>query len=223
MGAFYLAAQGPAAQGRAVRPPQFSQAMPWGVTLRARSAFRVIRSARPAALALLALPLLAGCGGRGSVLTQRPQAPCPRVALLAEAVDLTRYRQGARPDLAAMEVDARMTGFGARCDYAPRDAGLDVTVQVEFTAERGPAATSNSFDLPYVVGVTDESEGRVLNSGADTLRVSFTGSERRTTARGEEVLVRIPGNVQRAAEKVVLIGFQLTPEQLEANRRRGVR
>jgi hypothetical protein len=37
------------------------------------------------------------------------------------------------------------------------------------------------------------------------------------------MMVRIPGNVQRAAEKVILLGFQLTPEQLEANRRRGVR
>ena len=187
----------------------------------------MIRSLRPAALALLALPLLAGCGGggggRGSVLNQRPQAPCPRVALLAEAVDLTRYREGARPDLASMEVDARMTGFQARCDYASREGGLDVTLRVQVAAERGPAATGNTADLPYLVAVTEEAESRVLNRGTDTVRVLFGTGDRRTTAQGEEMLVRIPGDVRQAAEKVVLVGFLLSPEQLAANRRRGVR
>ncbi|TPG52320.1 hypothetical protein EAH89_18985 [Roseomonas nepalensis] len=191
----------------------------------------MIRSLRPAApalgLALLALPLLAGCGGggggRGSVLNQRPQAPCPRVALLAEAVDLTRYREGARPDLANMEVDARMTGFQARCDYASRAGGLDVTLRVQVAAERGPAATGNTAELPYLVAVTEEAESRVLNRGTDAVRVVFGTGDRRTTAQGEEMLVRIPGDARQAAEKVVLVGFLLSPEQLAANRRRGVR
>jgi hypothetical protein len=174
-------------------------------------------------LAFAALPLLAGCGGGGSVLRQRPQAPCPRVALLAEAVDFTRYRTGAAPNPGALEVDARMTGFQARCDYAPRDAGLDVTLVVQVAAERGPAATGPAAEVPYMIAVTDEGEGRVLNKATDTIRVTFVGGDRRSTALGEEMMVRIPGDVQRAAEKVILLGFQLTPEQLEANRRRGVR
>jgi hypothetical protein len=173
-------------------------------------------------LALAALPVLAGCGGR-SVLSQRPQAPCPRVALLAEAVDLTRYRPGAAPDIGTVEVDARMTGFQARCDYAPRDAGLDVTLVVQATAERGPAATGRTAELPFLIAVTEEGEGRVLNRGTDTLRVTFPDGQRRAEGRSEEMMVRIPGDVRRAAEKVVLIGFQLSPEQLAANRRRGVR
>ena len=180
------------------------------------------RIPRPAALLALAALLLAGCGGR-DLLSQRPQAPCPRVALLAEAVDLTRYRAGGGANLGAMEVDARLLGFQARCDYAPRDAGLDVTLVVEVSAERGPAATERTADLPYLIAVTEEAEGRVLNRGTDIVRVTFNGNESRAVARGEQMMVRIPGDVRRAAEKVVLIGFQLTPEQLADNRRRGVR
>ncbi|MFC7737804.1 hypothetical protein ACFQX4_18665 [Roseomonas sp. GCM10028921] len=176
-----------------------------------------------ALLALSALPVLAGCGGRGGALSGRHQAPCPRVALLAEAVDLTRYHPGAAPDIGTMEVDARLTGFQARCDYAPRDAGLDVTLAVQVAAERGPAAAGRVIELPYLIAVTDEGEDRVLNRGTDTLRVTFTDNERRTAVQGEEMMVRIPGDPRRAAEKAVLIGFQLTPEQLAQNRRRGVR
>ncbi|MBP0491258.1 hypothetical protein [Roseomonas indoligenes] len=181
------------------------------------------RSFRPAALlALSLLPLLAACGRGGDVLSQRPRAPCPRVALLADAVDLTRYRAGAVPDVGTVEVDARMVGLQARCDYAPREAGLDVTLVVQVTAERGPAAI-RAADLPYVVAVTDEAEGRILNRGTDTVTVTFAGNERRTAAQGEQMMIRIPGDVRRAAERVVLVGFQLTPEELAANRRRGAR
>ncbi|WP_458094037.1 hypothetical protein [Roseomonas sp. WA12] len=180
------------------------------------------RPLRPAALLGLSALILAGCGGR-NVMSQRPQAPCPRVAMLAEAVDLTRYRSGARPDLGAMEVDARLLGFQARCDYAPRDGGLDVTLLVEASAERGPAATAPVAELPFLIAVTEEGEGRVLSRGSDTIRITFRGNESRAVARSEQMMVRIPGDVRRAAEKVVLIGFQLTPEQLADNRRRGVR
>jgi hypothetical protein len=74
-----------------------------------------------------------------------------------------------------------------------------------------------------MIAVTDEAEGRILNKATDTLQVTFANGERRSTAQGEQMMVRIPGNVQRAAERVILLGFQLTPEQLAANRRRGVR
>jgi hypothetical protein len=122
-----------------------------------------------------------------------------------------------------VEVDARLTGFQARCDYAPRDAGLDVTVRVQVAAERGPAAAGRNLNLPYVIAVTDEAESRVLSSGADTLQVTFPEGQRRAEVRGEEMVIRIPGDVRRAGEKTILIGFQLSPEQLAANRRRGVR
>ncbi|WP_338661323.1 hypothetical protein VQH23_13855 [Pararoseomonas sp. SCSIO 73927] len=179
------------------------------------------RPFRPAALlALSLLPLLGACGrGGGDILSQRPQAPCPRVAVLADAVDLTRYGAGAS---GAVELQARMLQPVGSCDYAPGSAGLDVTLVVQVEAERG-IGTLRTADLPYVVAVTDEAEGRVLNRGADTVRVIFAGNERRTAAQGEQMMVRIPGDVRRAAEKVVLIGFQLTPEELAANRRRGPR
>jgi hypothetical protein len=175
-------------------------------------------------LALAALPALAGCSGRGgSVMNQRPTAPCPRVALLADAVDLTRYRPGARPDIGTVEVDARMIGFQARCDYAPRDAGLDVILTVQVSAERGPAATSRTAGLPFLIAVTEGTESRVLNKATDTVQVTFGEGERSTVAQSAEMMVRLPGNPQRAAEKVILVGFQLTPEQLAENQRRGVR
>ncbi len=187
----------------------------------------MIRSTLPA---LAALALLAGCGGgttpaagtAPNAMAAASAGPpaCPRVAVLAEGAEMTRYRAGARPGPRAVEVQARLTGVQSRCELAPRNAGLDLTVVVQAEAERGPALAGGAVELPYFIAVTDGAEGRVLNRGSDVLSLRFSGAERRAAAGGEEMMVRIPGDVRRAAERVVLVSFQLTPEQLEANRRR---
>ncbi|WP_426955416.1 hypothetical protein [Muricoccus radiodurans] len=170
--------------------------------------------------AVIALPLLAGCG---SSRNTADGPPCPRVVRLADATDLTRYRAGAVPDIGTVEVAARIEGVRFACSLAPRNAGLDVILTVGVSAERGPGATGRTADLPYFVWVVDRDESRVLNRGSDTLRVQFPPNTNTTTAVGEEMQVRIPGDPRAAAERTVLVGFQLSPEQLEANRRRGTR
>ncbi|MBP0443372.1 hypothetical protein J8J14_01150 [Roseomonas sp. SSH11] len=179
-------------------------------------------------LALSALVALAGCNG-GATPAAGPaqavaagQAQCPRVSVLEEGAVLTRHRAGARPGPRAVELEARLADIRPRCELAPRNAGLDVTLVVQVQAQRGPALAGREAELPYFIAVTDAEGGRVLNRGSDSLRVSF-GGDGRATAEGEEMMVRIPGDPRLAAERVILVGFQLTPEQLEANRRRAGR
>lgn len=180
---------------------------------------RKLRSGEMAAMGG-ALLLLAGCGGGGAL----PQmtAPCPRVAILADAADLTRFRAGGGRDLTAMELNASVAGFQARCDYAPGGAGLDVTLTPGFTAERGPAATGRAAEIPYMVAVA-EGENRILARQAYTMRVSFPANVSRIRSTGEEVTIRIPGSPQEAARKQVWLGFVLSPEELALNRERGPR
>ena len=178
---------------------------------------------RPAALlALSLLPLLGACSrGGGNILSQRPQAPCPRVALLADGVELSRYRVGAVRDVGAMELQARMLEPVGSCDYARGDSGLDVTLVARAEAERG-VGNLRTAELPYAIALMEEDD-RILSRARGTLRVTFSGNDRRGFAQGEQMTVHIPGNPQRAAEKVIRVYFQLTPEELAENRRRGVR
>jgi hypothetical protein len=150
------------------------------------------------------------------------QAPCPSIAILAEAADLTRHRPGAGTDLSVMVVDARIAGFDARCDFAPRRAGLDVTVTPRFAAERGPAGGA-SADLPWLVSVVDPSRGDVTAQARQVTRVAFPGAAGIASVTGAPVTIRLPGDPAEAARQQVLIGFALTPEELALNRRRGVR
>ncbi|MFT8244090.1 hypothetical protein [Roseomonas sp. BN140053] len=174
----------------------------------------------------LAATGLAGCGG-GSTgapnLLANATAPCPRVALLGEAADLTRFRAGGPRDLSNMELDARLVGFQAKCDYAPRRDGLDVTLTLSLSAERGPGATGRTASLPYLVAVVSGDERQVLAREAYAAEVSFPANVNRVQTRGEELSIRIPGSPQEAAGRTVLLGFVLTPEELALNRQRGTR
>jgi hypothetical protein len=183
---------------------------------------------------LLALPLLlAGCGGSGSgestsrvprALANQP-APCPRVALLAEGADLTRYRAGGGRDLATMTLDARIAGFDARCDYAnSARTALDVRVTPRFTAERGPASSDRAAELPWFIAVTDAEDSQLLERVAASTAVTFPPNVQRAAATGRPVVLTLPlPEGARAADFNVRLSFQLTPEELELNRLRGPR
>jgi hypothetical protein len=179
------------------------------------------------AAAMLGALALAGCGW-GSSSSPGPTAgaaPCPRIVILAEGADLTRFRAGAPRDLTAMAFDARIAGFEARCDFANRDrTALDVRVTPRFEAERGPAAQGNSADLPWFIAVTTADDTEVLGRVADTTRVIFPANVQRGGAIGRSAGVVIPlAEGRRAGDVLVRLSFQLTPEELAQNRQRGPR
>ncbi|MHB0706493.1 hypothetical protein ACX4MT_06105 [Roseomonas mucosa] len=174
--------------------------------------------------ALLVALALAGCGSTDSKNPlANAMAPCPAVSLLGEAADLTRYR-GLGRDIPSMVLDARLTGYQAKCDYAPGHKGLDVTLRLAMAAERGPAATTRTASLPYFVAVTTADEGRILAKANYTAAVEFPANVNRVQTSGEEISIRIPAATPgEAAQRQVLLGFQLSPEELALNRQRGPR
>ncbi|WP_372623227.1 hypothetical protein [Falsiroseomonas sp.] len=172
---------------------------------------------------MLALPLLiTACGGSP---LPAGSAPCPRIAILADGADLTRFRTGAARDLTALTLDARITGFDARCDYAGGDLrALEVRITPRFEAERGPAAAGRGADLPWFVALSDTADTRILARVAQTTPVTFPPNVQRAEASGRPVQVVVPlPEGRRASDYVVRLSFQLTPEELALNRQRGPR
>lgn len=172
---------------------------------------------------LAAAALLAGCGG-GSGFTSGPPAPCPRVTILADGADLTQFRPGAVQDLAAMTVDARLIGFEARCDYTRRRESVAVAVSAIFDVERGPAAPAlREARLPWFIAVTDAGDAQLIDRQDFVTPVAFTGNVNRVRVQSRPVTLNFPAEERLVENHNVRLSFQLTPEQLALNRRRGPR
>jgi len=162
-------------------------------------------------------------------------AACQSGSSIRDAFD-SRQNAGTCPPAGAMYQSARIVEFDGDektfpnvrytgeivdvrlyCRYAGTDP-VRAEVEIDFALGKGPASSENRHDYGYWVAVTRRS-GKVLNKEYFTVRADF--SDGPVTGQ-TEVLQRIviPRNDESvsAANFEVLIGFDLTEDQLTYNR-----
>ena len=168
-----------------------------------------------------ALPVVAALASCTSLdPSERFPPVCPKTAILADAADLTLFRSGGR-DLTDMVVNGRITGLSGKCALDDREH-LRTTISVGMDLTRGPAAPGRVVDVQYFVAV---SEGDTILTKQDyTLHVAFARNSDRERLTGDQVELVLPVTKEKSGVAYsVLVGFQLTPDQLAFNRQRATR
>lgn len=172
-----------------------------------------LRLSRRMALAA-ALLLPAGCS------EPSPFAPvCPKLSLLRDAADLTRFAGAADAphDARSLALVARISAVPAKCGNGPKDkvlARLNVVIQ----ARRGPAFRGDVAELPYFVGITDGD--RVATERDFVVAAKFRANVDQVTVSGEEIDLALPvSSTKTAAAYHVYVGFRLTADELAENRK----
>ncbi|MEI6158204.1 MAG: hypothetical protein WCP77_00105 [Roseococcus sp.] len=172
-------------------------------------------------LGLLAGLALAGCGG--------PQmddllVPCPALVLPTDLADLTRYNTGAQPDLSSLVLDARVTGIEGSCRRGRRNQSVDSTIAVRFQMDRGPAAASRAVQLPWFIALLDSRTNEVVSRQSFVMNGQFAVNTTRANVTSQPVEISFPvGADRRVQDYRVLVGFQLSEDEVALNRRRGPR
>lgn len=185
----------------------------------------MIRLATTGALAALLLSV-------GACSTKKPVSPgpCPRVNILADASQLTEFRDGPGRDLIDVDHTARIARVGGTCVYKmdkpaekgkkPETGTLTMTIGLLIAAERGPADTDRKARFEYFVTLVDR-DRQPIQKTVFPVTVDFPGNVTRATAEEFPIDLKIPLHPkQTGADFVVFVGFQLSPEQVEFNRRR---
>ncbi|MGI9128991.1 MAG: hypothetical protein ACR2IG_12330 [Roseomonas sp.] len=162
--------------------------------------------------------LVAACGSSSQ---EKVLAPCPRVTILADGADITRFRPGAPPDLAAMLVDGRIAGVDVTCDYV-RGGGVEVKIATLMDVERGPATRGNRAELTWFLAVTSGDDSQLVERKDARLLVNFEGNQTRARVTSPPETLVFPAG-RSAAEYRVRVSFALSAEELDRNRRRGPR
>lgn len=176
---------------------------------------------RPTALrlALLAAPLLLGaCETLRSIdFNPKPEAPppCPRAVVGDNAGRLTRFN-GAGKDPANMVFEAEISDVAGSCVYDGDT--IQVDLQVQIVAGRGPANTDDKAKLHYFVAVARTDKTILSRDGFDTV-IELPGNQTRNQTV-EDLEQTIPlANGESGANLVIVVGFAMTREELEFNRK----
>ncbi|ABS62310.1 conserved hypothetical protein [Parvibaculum lavamentivorans DS-1] len=182
---------------------------------------RIRGSAAPALLALVALGL-SGCSWFGMGDTTRAggtaQYPCPSVGVLNETDHVTLVR-GAGTDLTDVIAKAEIGRVVSQCSYNVDESTISVDIAFDGVAEIGPAATSREMTFNTFVAVTRRFS-TFDKKQVYEVPVTFVPGQRqvRFVKTVEGTVLPYGGDADGRIYQI-LIGFQLTGEQLAFNRR----
>ncbi|UUX48718.1 hypothetical protein NUH88_15040 [Nisaea acidiphila] len=170
-----------------------------------------LRSVTRAALSLALLALVAACSSDDG-----PPPGCPRTDFVTDLDHVTVFTDGAVGDLTDVRFDARFGSLSAVCNFDSDALAMDIGFQV--VATRGPANRDNKADVTYFLAIADET-GAVIAKEVFEASLPFKGNLRRVAITDEfEPTIPYPANRLTLNNYRVMIGFQLTQEQLAYNR-----
>jgi hypothetical protein len=149
--------------------------------------------------------------------TDKPEERlCPPAGAVAGVERMTSFRPGGGQDLTEVAFTAQVDSVESVCQYD--DEGVEVAMNIRLVAERGPADTTRQADLQYFVAI-ENGPGNFTAKEVYDVSLPFEGNRRRIGVV-EEVDIMIPTPADKNfADIRILIGLQITPEQVEYNKR----
>jgi hypothetical protein len=172
--------------------------------LRARTALPVV--------AILGLPLALGaCNAHENDFAP----PCPNLALLQDAADITRF-DGTQPDASKLTYAGRIASIPAACSNDGKDR-VKAELHIEALVRRGPAGQSDTTSLPYFIAVLEGDQ--ILQEQDFTLPITFKPNAGTANVTGQDIQITVATTAQKSAAAYrIFVGFRLTPAELEYNR-----
>ena len=173
--------------------------------------------ATAAALALAGCSSIGGMFGSSTEQGGTTQFPCPSVGVLqgADHITLVRGEGAGSTDIMAKAEFGRVV---SKCEYNTSDSTITVDIAFEGIAELGPAATSRDLVLDTFVAVTrrfDVFDKKKIYQ----VPVTFEpGMNRMRFVQSIDGTVIPYGGQADGRIYQILLGFQLTAQQLEYNR-----
>ena len=164
----------------------------------------------------LAPLLFLGLSACGNVFDRGPKEPCPRISILSEAAQVTQFQEGQGRDLRNVRFQGKFGQIATNCDVD--DGNVAMRTSIEVIAAMGPAANERVGQFNFFVALIDPSEN-ILAKEVFASPLEFRADQRRSGVI-EQIEQRFAlKSGERAAQYAILVGFQLTKDQLDFNRK----
>lgn len=145
---------------------------------------------------------------------------CPQVAVVEDLKHLSQFETPANPSPETNISSISMTGMESSCHMTEKTVAVDIGLR--FDAELGPKAThwnaeSRSFAYPYFVAVTTPS-GEILSKEVFAATIRFDANETAITQEESmRQIIPLRDDMDTSGYEI-MIGFQLTDDELNYNR-----
>lgn len=150
---------------------------------------------------------------------RRPNAgPCPLMGVLYDNARLVQFDDPRQERYANIQFTAEMQGIRGLCRYVDDDP-IAMSIEIDMAFGRGPASTSDRQTYRYWVAVVRRGRAPIEREFFE-VDVRFPRGQAVVTRTEQIERIIIPrANAEISGENFeVLVGFELTPEQLQFNR-----
>lgn len=166
-----------------------------------------------------ALLTVAACSSLSPPTTQELALACPRISIVRDLKSTTQFRPGAGRDASDVVARGEIVDYAGNCEYG-KD-GVTVNLDLLLAAEKGPAMTGNQASFKYFVAVARPEENTPAAKEVFETPLVFPAGEARTAVK-EQLTPHIPLPPDTNAKGwSVLIGFQLTDDEVKYNLNKG--
>ena len=153
---------------------------------------------------------LVGCQG----LVEQKARLCPSVVILADTNVVTVLVPGT--DLPVVALEASLSRVNSACQASSERVEVEIAFQID--ALRSEAVDTTAIELPFFVAVTD---GRERLLGKDIFFSHLNFNEAGEAAKVEKLVESIPlADGESPLDFRIILGFQVTPEELKYNQAR---
>lgn len=144
--------------------------------------------------------------------------PCPLMGVLYDTARVVQFSEANNQRYANISFTGEMQGVRGLCRYVDADP-ITMSMDIDMAFGRGPAATSDRQTYRYWVAVTRRGRAPIEKVYFD-VNVRFPRGEQVVNVRERIEEIVIPrANEEISGENFeILVGFDLTPEQLQFNR-----
>ncbi|MBF0268291.1 MAG: hypothetical protein HQL44_06835 [Alphaproteobacteria bacterium] len=158
--------------------------------------------------------LLSGCAEMKNRVMGKEPGKCPTINILADAAHLTKFKPGPGRDITDVLYTVDIVNYQGNCGYRDEDSHVETALKVMFDVDRGAANAQGLGEIQYFVAVQDRQK-QVFST-----KFKFPASTPRLRQVDEEVSIDIPIRPgDTPYNTVIWLGLQLTPDELDYNRR----
>jgi hypothetical protein len=163
-------------------------------------------------LAAALLTLLPAC----SMFDKKDERACPRIEVVGDLSRLVKFQDGPGRDLSDIVFSARIDDVKSGCKYDK--TGVTIDLAVFLLGERGRAGAGvGKRNVTYFVAVTDRTQS-IIDRPLFTSPFEF--ADKKLASINDEFQLRIPlSPTASASNHTIIVGFQLTPEEIDFNER----